>query len=90
MLNTQTIKSLTDLRLDPAGVIKLAENLAEPVYIFNRSKPLSVIMAIDEYENLIDRLDDALDTVEIKKIKKSSKKSDFVSLKYVKKELGIS
>jgi len=89
VLNIQAIKNLTDLRSDPAGVIKLAKDLAEPVYIFSRSKPLSVLMAIEEYEDLIDRLDDALDAVEIKEMKKSFKKSDFVSLEQVKKDLEI-
>ena len=88
MLNTQTIKSLTDLRTNPAAITQLAKDEG-PVYIFNRSKPISVLMDLEDYEDLIDRLEDALDAIEIKKLKKSSKKSDFVSLDELKKDLGI-
>ena len=41
MLNTQYIKSLTDLRLDPAKITRLASESDNPVYIFNRGKPVS-------------------------------------------------
>lgn len=90
MLNTQAVKSLTDLRSDPSGVIKLAKDLLEPVYIFSRSKPVSIIMAIEEYEDLIDRLDDATDALEMQKFEKSPKNpKDWVSHEEIKKKYKI-
>lgn len=74
MLNTQNIKSLTDLRLDPTKVTQLAQDSDNPVYIFNRGKPVSVILDIKHYEELTEKLEDALDALEMKKIEKNSKK----------------
>ena len=75
MLNTQFIKNLTDLRLDPAKITKLAERTGSPVYIFNRSKPVSVLLNIKLYQELIDKLEDALDSLEMREFEKKSKKS---------------
>lgn len=62
MLNTQTIKSLTDLRLNPMAISQLAKNEG-PVYIFNRNHPINVLLDVEDYEDLIDRLDDAKDAL---------------------------
>lgn len=73
MFNTQNIKSLTDLRLDPAKVTKLAEQSNNPVYIFNRGKPISVLLNVKVYEELIEKLEDALDAAEMKEFEKNPK-----------------
>lgn len=91
MLNTNLIKSLTELRLDPARVIEVAQKTDNPVYIFNRGKPISVILDIKVYEELVDKLEDALDTVEMKKFeKKAKKKTDWISHKKLVKKLNLS
>lgn len=51
MLNRNLVKSLTDLRADPAGISKLAQEEG-PVYIFNRNKPISVVLDVKDYEEL--------------------------------------
>lgn len=89
MLNIQSIKSLTDLRTNPAAVSRLAKQLGEPVYIFNRTRPISVLLDIKEYEELVERLEDALDALEVKEMKKTAKAKDFVAWKKVKKELSL-
>ncbi len=91
MLNTKVIKGLTDLRADPQGISQLAKTEG-PVYIFNRNKPISVVVDIDEYkaqEELIDKLQDALDVAEIKEMKKTAKPEDFVSHEKLFQDLGI-
>ncbi len=87
MLSTQ-LKSLTDLRTNPLLVSQLASNEG-PIYILNRNKPISVILDVIEYENLLDRLQDALDVLEIKELKKTAKPEDFVPWEKVKKKLGL-
>lgn len=87
MLSTQ-LKSLTDLRTNPLLVSQLASNEG-PVYILNRNKPISVLLDVTEYENLLDRLQDALDVLEIKELKKTAKPEDFVPWEEVKKKLGL-
>lgn len=89
MLNTQAIKSLTDLRSNPSAVIALAKQVG-PVYIFNRSKPTGVVLDIDEYGELVDWLDDVADAREIKRLKKKAKKSDFIAHEDLMRELGLS
>lgn len=80
MLNTQYIKSLTDLRLDPAKITRLASQSDNPVYIFNRGKPVSVLLNVQLYEDMVERLEDALDAVEMKTFEKKIKsKKDWIS-----------
>lgn len=73
MLNTQFIKSLTDLRLDPSKITKLASQSDNPIYIFNRGKPVSVLLDIKLYEDMVEKLEDALDAVEMKTFEKKKK-----------------
>ena len=77
MLSTQ-LKSITDLRANPLLISQLASD-SGPVYILNRNKPVSILMGVAEYENMLDLLQDAKDAVEINELKKTSKKSDFVT-----------
>ncbi len=87
MLSSQ-LKSLTDLRSNPLLVSQLAKDEG-PVYILNRNKPISVILDVAEYEELLDRLQDALDVLEIKELKKAVKSEDFVSWEKAKKKLRL-
>jgi len=74
MLDTQYIKNLTDLRLDPAGIIKLTKQSDNPVYIFNRGKPVSVILDVKIYEEMVDRLEDTMDALEMREFEKNLRK----------------
>ncbi len=87
MLSNQ-LKSLTDLRTNPLLVSQLASNEG-PVYILNRNKLISVILDINEYEELLDQLQDAHDVAEIKELKKTAKPSDFIPHDKLFSELGI-
>lgn len=78
MITSQTIKGFTDLRTDPMGIADLAKSQG-PVYILNRSTPVSVLLDVAEYEDMVERLQDALDTLEIAEMKKIAGKEDFVS-----------
>lgn len=87
MLSSQ-LKSLTDLRSNPLLVAQLAADEG-PVYILNRNKPIGVLIDIKEYEELLDKYEDAIDALEIIELKKTAKKSDFTPLEQVEKELGL-
>lgn len=87
MLSNQ-LKSITDLRSNPLLVSKLASEEG-PVYILNRNKPVSVMVDVKEYEEFLDRLQDAEDAAEIKEFKKRVKPSDFVRWEKVKKDLAL-
>lgn len=91
MLNTQVIKSFTDLRSNPAAIARLAREAGE-VCIVNRSRPELVITTVADYqakEELLDELLDRLDAIEIKQLQKTAKPSDFTPLDQVKKDLGL-
>ncbi|OGK24571.1 hypothetical protein A2954_00060 [Candidatus Roizmanbacteria bacterium RIFCSPLOWO2_01_FULL_37_12] len=91
MFNSQNIKSLTDLRLDPAKITKLASVSDNPVYILNRGKPVSVILDVKVYEELIEKLNDSLDALEMKKFEKKPKKiKDWISHDKLVKKLKLS
>lgn len=90
MLNLQLIKSLTDLRLNPTSIAFLAQKTKEPVYIFNRNKPISVLLDVKSYEELIENLEDALDALEMREFEKRPKnKKDWTSHKKLLKKLNI-
>ena len=55
-----------------------------PEFIFRDGKPSAVILAIDDYARLLEKIEDAEDLREIERIKKN--KSRFISLEdYLKK-----
>lgn len=87
MLSTQ-LKSLTDLRTNPLLISQLASDQG-PVYILNRNKPISVILDVQEYENLLDQLQDARDATEIKELKKTASPDEFVSHDKLFSNLGV-
>lgn len=87
MLSTH-LRSITDLRSNPLLVSRLASDEG-PIYILNRNKPVSVMVDVGEYEEFLDRLQDAEDAAEIKKLKKVAKPSDFVRWEKVKKDLAL-
>ena len=90
MLNTQFIKSLTDLRNDPKSITKLAQDSDNPVYILDRGKPVSVLIDIRTYEEIVDKLEDALDSLEMRKFEKTNyKKNLWISHTKLKKKLNL-
>lgn len=91
MLNTKYIKSITDLRLDPTKITRLASQSDNPVYIFNRGKPVSVLLDVKLYEDMVEKLEDALDAAEMKVFEKNSKsKKDWISHDKLVKKLAKS
>ena len=65
MLNSNSIKSFTDMRLNPAMLAQLASDTG-PVYILNRNKPVSVLIDVNEYESMMEELQDSRDSLWLK------------------------
>lgn len=74
MLNTNSIKSFTDLRLNPALMAQQATDIG-PIYILNRNKPVSVLMDVNEYERIMEELQDARDSRWLKQNEAKFKKA---------------
>ena len=88
MLSHQ-LKSLTDLRHNPLLISRLAVSDG-PVYILNRSRPAGVFISAEQYERMLDTIEDLLDGVEIRKIEKTPKnKRNWTPHKQLMQELGL-
>ena len=66
MLNPKSIKSISDLREDPLGIIKVAEELGEPVCVVHRAKPVGMLMDLAQYARFRQILEDYQDATLIK------------------------
>lgn len=66
MLNPKAIKSISDLREDPLGVIKTAEDLGEPLCVVYRGMPVGVLMDLAQYARFREILEDYQDATLIK------------------------
>lgn len=73
MFSSQSLRSFTDLRLDPAGVSTLASQ-SGPVYILNRNRPVSVLMDVVKYEQMLEELQDSRDSLWLAKNETKFKK----------------
>lgn len=88
MLNTRSIKSFTDLRLNPALLVKQASEEG-PIYILHRNKPLSVLMDVHHYEQLMEELEDARDSLWLQANEKKLLKQKGQSAATIKKKYSI-
>ena len=50
--------SITDLRRNPSGVIEVAQHA--PVAVLNHNKPSAYVVSAAEFEDILERLDNAL------------------------------
>lgn len=65
MIPTPTnVKTITDLREKTLELLRQVQRSHGPIYIFNRSKPQAVILNVNQFQELVERLDDFRDTLE--------------------------
>lgn len=69
----QNSKTVTDLR---ERAIELLEHLNKtgPTIIFHRSKPKAVMLSMDEYKSLMDKVEDYIDALSAKDIEENPEK----------------
>lgn len=80
--------TITELRRNPHKAVKKSKK-GFPIYLFSRSKPLGVIMDIDEFERLMERWEDFIDAMELKEAVETTKETDFIPWEEVKKDLNL-
>lgn len=68
MINPKTIRTISDLRENPLEVLKAAEKLGEPIYLFYRSKPKGVLVDLDKFNELMEFVEDYMDALKIKEV----------------------
>ncbi|MBU2591937.1 type II toxin-antitoxin system Phd/YefM family antitoxin [Patescibacteria group bacterium] len=87
---TDNVKTITDMRENALLLLRQVEKSKGPLYIFHRSQPKAVLLAIDQYKKLSDLLEDYLDSLKVQGYEKSVKKKwGGDSLSDLKKELGL-
>ena len=70
------------------SLIRLKSN--RPLYIFYRSQPKAVLLAIEQYKKLRDLLEDYFDSLKVQEYEKSAKgKIAWDELSDLKKDLGL-
>lgn len=66
MINPKTIRTISDLRENPLEVLEAARKLGEPIYLFYRSKPKSVVLDLGQFNQFLELLEDYHDAAKIK------------------------
>lgn len=68
MINPKTIRTISDLRENPLEVLKAAEKLGEPIYLFYRSRPKGVVLDLEKFTQLMELMEDYADALTIKQV----------------------
>lgn len=83
-------KTISDMRLDPIGLLKTVENNDGPQYLFYRTVPKAVLLNISQFEKLVELAEDYLDSLEAKKFEKLNKnKIKWLTQKQFEKAVGL-
>lgn len=87
MYNNDNVGTISDMRLNPKGLLKKAEE--NPVFMFYRSRPKAVLLSVDEYEKLQDIFEDYLDSLRIEEfMKEDPKKIKWIPFEKIKRDLS--
>jgi len=72
MFDRELVKNITDLRTDPLDVFRDAEEKASPLFVFNRTEPIGVILSWGEYAHIQEKMEDLRDIAELKGARETS------------------
>ena len=84
----KNIKTVTDLRENTMELLKQTK-VSGPTMIFHHSKPMAVMLSIDEYSNMTEMLEDYLDIQEAKESEENPQTGG-INLKQLAKKYGLS
>lgn len=88
MIDQNSISTISDLRFKTKEVFKKA--LKKPVFLFARSVPKGVLLSIEEYQSLMDSLEDYYDSLRAEELAKEDKlKVKWISHEELIKELNV-
>lgn len=84
------VKTVTDMRQNPAGLLREVDREDGPKYIFYRSTPKAVLLNLESYQKLLDLAEDYLDSLTAQEYEKENKKNvGWLSTQKLKKRLGL-
>lgn len=83
-------KTISDMRLDPIGLLRAVENNSGPQYIFYHASPKAVLLNIAEFQNLVELAEDYQDSLKARKFEKLDKKKiKWLTQKDFEKAVGL-
>lgn len=86
----ENIKTITDMRENALGLLQAVQKKQKPTIIFHRNNPKAVLLSIQEYNHLMDLLEDYIDGELARELEKEPrKKEDYIALEELAKELKI-
>jgi len=75
MLTQKNVKTISDMREDPKGLLDQAKKHG-PTYIFYRSQPKGVLLSLKEYNRLCDMAEDYADSLKAQEQRSPNPKSN--------------
>ena len=58
---SKNVKNITDFRKDPDSILEAVQGKSDPLYLFRGSEPKAVVIDIEEFARLRERLEDYYD-----------------------------
>ncbi len=88
--NKLNVKTVTDMRQDPVGLLKSVHQSDGPQYIFYRSSPQAVLLGLENYQKLLDLSEDYLDSLTAQEYEKENKKkTGWLTARKIRQKLGL-
>lgn len=88
--NKANVKTVTDMRQDPVGLLESVHDSDGPQYIFYRSSPQAVLLDLENYQKLLDLSEDYLDSLTAQEYEKENKKRiGWITSKKLRQKLGL-
>lgn len=88
--NESNVKTVTDMRQDPVGLLKSVRQSDGPQYIFYRSSPQAVLLDLENYQKLLDLSENYLDSLTAQEYEKENKKKvGWITSQKLRQKLGL-
>ena len=85
----ENVKTITDMREKAVELLEQVEKTAEPVFVFQHSKPRAVIMSIEEFSKLKEWVEDLEDSLLARKLEKNLGKGKYLNLEELEKSHNL-
>ena len=85
--NEKNIKTVTDLRERTLELLRQTK-ISGPTIIFHHSKPMAIMLSLDEYSNMTEMLEDYMDIQEAKDLEDNPQKGG-INLKKLAKKYSV-
>src|SRR3989344_8372438 len=71
---SKNTRNITDFRKNPDSILEAVQGKSDPIYLFRGSEPKAVVLDIEEFVNIQQKLEDYYDKLEIAEYLADSKR----------------